>query len=171
MRARDQLLVGTNRGLFALPATAIGAAPQSSAPQRLLGGNAMFVRPVQAAAWSDSALLLVTDRRAHLLSLDRTLQGTNDSASASASDSVFSEFDVQTIGPIHAAAIDARALWVIGRNGVLTRSRVNGATRMLRAGVDLPANVTAIALADSWAWIGTDRGLVRVKRATDGGLP
>ncbi len=171
MRVRDQLLVGTARGLFTLKVSGREDASQNTAPQRLLGRNAMFVRPIQAAAWSDSTLLLVTDRRAHLLSLERTLQSAYDSVASSQSDSVWSEFELQTIAPVHSAAMDARSLWIAGRNGVLTYSRLSGATRMLRAGVDVPARVTAVALDDSWAWIGTDRGIVRVKRASDGGLP
>jgi hypothetical protein len=73
-------------------------------------------------------------------------------------------------GSIAALAADSRTIWIGGSAGVVIVSRADNSVRQLRAGRDLPAEVTAVVLAPGIAWIATRRGLVRIARLPDGGV-
>ncbi len=156
--SRDRLYVGTARGLFVR-----GAAPDG-APPRLVDG--VVPRPVAALAWHDSVLVVLTDLSVQLVPLGGGTAGTTNGVPVS-------EAAIRELGGGLAVAIDARTIWIAGRGGVLAwrRGANPGVARLLRAGSELPAEVTDLALGAEWAWVGTRQGLVRVRRATDGGLP
>jgi ligand-binding sensor domain-containing protein len=78
--------------------------------------------------------------------------------------------DVGRAGPVVAVAMDGRALWVAGPNGVTVIARPGGAARYLPAGTELPGDVTSLALQPRWAWVGTRDGIVRYRREADGSI-
>jgi ligand-binding sensor domain-containing protein len=162
--AGDQLFVGTARGLFVQRASlqGDGDAP-GEAPRRVDG---VAPRPVAALAWHDSVLVVLTDVSVELVPL-------RGGPVRPAREVPVSEVAIRELGGGLSAAIDARTVWIAGRGGVLAwrRGANPGSARLLRAGGELPAEVTDLALSAQWAWVGTRQGLVRVRRATDGGLP
>lgn len=74
----------------------------------------------------------------------------------------------RSVGDITALAADARTVWAGGAFGVLVVDRATGGSRILRVGSDLPDAVTSLLLDPSYVWIGTLRGLVRIRRTSDG---
>ncbi len=185
---RDTLLAGTNSGLFALAVRPVSDVVTDvvthAAPRRVLPAMPALARPVRALAWSDSLLVVATDRMVHLLPVAAVLGGAREAVepgtlrdTAGTRDSVdtallpITETDLRAIGAVFTAAIDARSVWIAGRGGVLAWSRQGGTARVLRTGAELAGAPTALALDDTWAWVGTGQGLVRVRRARDGGLP
>jgi hypothetical protein len=156
----EQLYVGTASGLFRRDARASDAAAQ-----RVAG---VLPRPVSALAWHDSVLLVVSDRSAQLLT-----STSGELVAAAGQGSAAMEFVTTESGTPVRAHVDARSIWIAGASGVLAwrRDRLLEAPRLLRAGAELPALVTDLALGETWAWVGTREGVVRVRRAAEGGLP
>ncbi len=157
----DRLYVGTPSGLFVREARAVGATAQ-----RVHG---VLPRPVSALAWHDSVLLVVSERAAELRTLTEAGQGEGvGSDSLARVELAFAELGM----PVR-AHVDARTLWIAGTAGVLVwrRDRLLEAPRLLRAGAELPAPVTDLVVGDTWAWVGTREGVVRVRLAAEGGLP
>ncbi len=156
--SREQLYVGTTRGLFVQQAVPDGAPPQ------LVEG--VLPRPVSALAWHDSLLVVLTDVSVQLVSLGAGTARTPGTVPVS-------DAAIRELGGGLAVAVDARTIWIAGRGGVLAwrRGANPGVARLLRAGSELPGEVTDLVLTAEWAWVGTRQGLVRVRRATDGGLP
>jgi len=156
----DQLYVGTASGLFRRDARATNAAAQ-----RVAG---VLPRPVSALAWHDSVLLVVSDRAAQLLTIT-----SGEPVATAGPGSAPMEFVTTESGTPVRAHVDARSIWIAGASGVLAwrRDRLLEAPSLLRAGAELPALVTDLALGETWAWVGTREGVVRVRRAAEGGLP
>lgn len=157
----DQLYVGTPGGLFVRDARAEG-----SAVERVPG---VLPRPVTALAWHDSVLLVVSERAAELCLLTDAGPGQRLRADSLAR----LELALADIGVPLRAHVDARSLWIAGTAGVLVwrRDRLLDAPRLLRAGAELPAAITDLVVDDTWAWVGTREGVVRVRLAAEGGLP
>jgi len=175
LQVTDSLFIGTNDGLSVMSASVPAADEARATPRRLFAGHPALLRPVQALAWSDSLLLIVTDRRALLMPLRDAMRGAPLPERAGVDSLWFSEpiaeRELASVGAVVAAAMDVRSVWIAGSRGVLALARDGGALRVLLAGSELPGEVTALALDDEWAWIGTNNGLVRVRRARGGGLP
>jgi len=163
----EQLYVGTASGLYRRDARPVGAAAQ-----RVVG---MLPRPVSALAWHDSVLLVVSASAAHLLAVgvDGRVRGAVSRDDARQDSAAGLELVVAAVGVPVRAHVDARSIWIAGSSGVLAwrRDRLLDAPRLLRADAELPALVTDIVLGDTWAWVGTREGVVRVRRAVEGGLP
>jgi len=68
-------------------------------------------------------------------------------------------------------AIDERAMWLAGTEGVVMVSRTSGAVRVLRVGVDLPGPVLDVLAQRDWLFLATPQGLVRYRRTADGMVP
>lgn len=169
------LLIGSTDGVYAMSATPPSAGEVRETVRRLLPSLPAFRRPIDALAWSDSVLLVVTDQRAHLLPLRNVVGATGaiDSASLEGmrTHAAVPDHELAAVGPVVAAAVDGRAVWIAGARGLLAFARDAGVLRVLYAGQTLPENITALALDGEWAWVGTNNGLVRLRRARDGGLP
>jgi hypothetical protein len=118
-------------------------------------------RPIRALASSDSTLIVATSDE--LFAVDvrsgEVLPGVAGAGLTTTS-----------VGAISALAADARTIWVGGSAGVMIVSRADNYVRQLRAGRELPAEVTSIVLTPTIAWIATRRGLVRLARLPDGGV-
>ncbi len=171
----DTLVIGTDDGLSVMSARVPSAVGVRAVPRPLFAGNPALSRTIQALAWSDSLLLIVTARRALLLSRRDAMRGALPGTSARV-DSVWwgepiPQRELVAVGAVVAAAMDARSIWIAGARGVLALTRDGGALRVMYAGSELPGDVTALSLGEEWAWIGTNRGLVRVRRSREGGLP
>lgn len=157
----DRLFVGTPSGLFVREARAVG-----TAAHRVPG---VLPRPVSALAWHDSVLLVVSERAAELRTLTDAGQGDGVGSDVTAA----VDLAMTDIGVPLRAHVDARSLWIAGPVGVLAwrRDRLMDAPRLLRAGAELPAPVTDLVVGETWAWVGTREGVVRVRLAAEGGLP
>lgn len=168
--AEELLFAATDRGVFvrsANPAPDAEVIALPSAGSSVMGG-------VLALAWNDSVLLVVSGADARLVPRPRTIAEVEGAASRmrSAALEVFGRSELQQLGPIVAANVDDRSVWVVGERGVLSWTRDGGhSTRWLPAGGDLPPTFTALALDAQWAWLGSRTGLIRVARGRDGGLP
>lgn len=68
-------------------------------------------------------------------------------------------------------AIDGTTIAASTLDGVLVLSRVSRIARTLRAGSDLPGQINDVLLTPGALWIATTRGVVRLRRLTDGSLP
>jgi len=171
----DTLLIGANDGLYVLSAREPLPDGGGMTPRRVWSAQPALDRPVQALATSDSLLLVVTDRRAVILSLREVIRPSirpeRGSVDSVLSRELISERDLASVGTVVAAAMDERSIWIAGSRGVLALARDGGVLRVLSVGTELPGDVTALALDDEWAWVGTNNGLVRVRRARAGGLP
>ena len=66
--------------------------------------------------------------------------------------------------------MDDRSIVMVGTDGVVVLRRAGG-VRALRALRDIPGPVLDVALGREWIWLATPEGLVRLSRASDGGLP
>jgi ligand-binding sensor domain-containing protein len=157
----DRLFVGTPSGLFVRAARAVTATAQ-----RVPG---VLARPVSALAWHDSVLLVVSERAAALYPL--TDAGQREGFGTDAL--VGRELALAEIGVPLRAHLDARSLWIAGTAGVLVwqRDQHTDVPRLMRVGAELPAPVTDLVVGDTWAWVGTREGVVRVRLAAEGGLP
>ncbi len=170
--AEDVLFVGTDRGLYAVS----GSAPDADDPSlaatdaRLVLGN---TGRVMAAAWSDSVVLVATSNGAYLLRRPRSLAEVSPLDASVRRDSValLARTDLAALGPIVAAAVDDRTVWLAGPRGVWARPRAGGTARLLPASGGPDTDFTALVIDGRWAWVGTHAGLIRVARAPDGGLP
>lgn len=175
LRVAETLLIGTNDGVYILAAREPVGDGGRAPPRRVLSTQPALGRPVQALASSDSLLLIVTDRRAIVLSLREAIGPARPPARGSVDSLVSRELiperELAIVGTVVAAAMDARSIWIAGTRGVLAMARDGGVLRVISVGSELPGDVTALALDDEWAWVGTNNGLVRVRRAREGGLP
>ncbi len=182
-RSGSVLLVGTARGVFALDADRPGTAAAVAA---LWPDSRALQAPIRALATSDSMVLVVTDGEAVLFRAPDRITGAelrvpsvtsgasrslNDASDSSVSASGRAYVDIRALGPVVAAALDERSVWVAGEGGVMSWGRDGAAPKVLRGGRELPAAVSDVLLDDRVVWIGTRQGLVRVQRAREGGLP
>jgi hypothetical protein len=153
-RRGDTLWIGTDAGVAVLPAG-------ESRPRRLRSVEASprLARPVSALAIADTVLAVGTT------SGELFLLHTGDGRELPPPLA-----DVGRAGPVVAVAMDGRALWVAGPNGVTVIARPGGAARYLPAGTELPGDVTSLALQPRWAWVGTRDGIVRYRREADGSI-
>ena len=150
----DTLWVASSSGLFLVR----GASPDSL-PRRVNIQDARLIRPVLALAGSDSLVAVVTDR--DLLVIDP------------ATASLVSRFDavnIAPISPVSAMSMDANTIWLTGPGGVLVVARSSGASRLLPAPGPIPAEAMDVVLDPDFAWIATTEGVVRLRRASDGGV-
>lgn len=163
--AEELLFAATDRGVFVRSANPTGDATVAALalPSATSGGA------VWQLAWSDSVLLVVTSAEARLVPRPRTIAGA--SAVGAEVQVVFRRGELQQLGPIVAAEVDSRSVWVVGERGVLSWTREGASARWLSAGGDLPSTFTALAIDEEWAWLGSRAGVVRVARGRDGGLP
>jgi hypothetical protein len=76
--------------------------------------------------------------------------------------------DVLQIGRPLRVAIDDRAMWAAGSDGVIMVSRRTGAVRVLRVGGDLPGPALDLVAQRDWLFVGTPQGLMRFRRGADG---
>jgi ligand-binding sensor domain-containing protein len=169
-----RLLMATPSGIVARDADA--DAEDAGAAERPIALREALGEPVVGMAHSDSLLLVITQREARLMPASnlaaRSPSAPVPSSAASLSPSpADSTQDVRAIGLVRRAAMDARAAWIAGASGVLVWPRDRSPARLLEVGRDLPAEVTDVALDDEFAWIGTARGLLRIRRASNGGVP
>ena len=148
----DTLWMGTSGGVVAMPA--------NGALLRPAGVDPALRRPIRALAWSDTVLLAATD--------DAVLQL---SPKGGVEPSRIVVLDVRQVGTVTRLAMDDRTIWLAGSNGVLIMARNSGATRLLRIPTDLPGPALDVVASRDWLWIATPFGLVRLRRASDGGLP
>jgi hypothetical protein len=149
----DTLWIGSDAGLVALPAGATSMA-------RPVGADPALRRPIRAMAWSDTMLLVATDDA--LLHL-----APRGGREPSRLDGV----DPRQVGQVTQLAIDERTIWIAGSEGVLVLNRATGGQRLLRVGPQLPAPALDVVAGRDWLWIATPEGLVRWRRAADGGVP
>jgi ligand-binding sensor domain-containing protein len=68
-------------------------------------------------------------------------------------------------------AIDGTTIAASTLDAVLVLSRVSRIARTLRAGSDLPGQINDVLLTPGALWVATTRGVVRLRRLTDGSLP
>jgi ligand-binding sensor domain-containing protein len=153
----DTLWAGTESGLLAIPrpdALAGGALARPRAQDPALR------RPVRSLAWSDTVLLAATDDAVLRLAPRGGAEPVRIPA-----------LDVLQVGQVTRVAIDERAMWLAGTQGVVMLSRQTGALRILRAPVDVPGPVLDVVASRDWLWLGTPQGLVRYRRTADGLVP
>lgn len=153
----DTLWAGTESGLLAIPrpdAQAGGALARPRAQDPALR------RPVRSLAWSDTVLLAATDDAVLRLAPRGGVEPVRIPA-----------LDVLQVGQVTRVAIDERAMWLAGTQGVVMLSRQTGALRILRAPVDVPGPVLDVVASRDWLWLGTPQGLVRYRRTADGLVP
>ena len=150
----DTLWVGTDAGLLAIPTPNTAVGGQLSRP---LGNDPALRRPVRSLAWSDSVLLALTDDAVMQLAP----RGGVEPARVPA-------LDVLQVGRPLRVAIDDRAMWAAGSDGVIMVSRRTGAVRVLRVGVDLPGPALDLVAQRDWLFVGTPQGLIRFRRGSDG---
>lgn len=153
----DTLWAGTESGLLAISrpdAQAGGALARPRAQDPALR------RPVRSLAWSDSVLLAATDDAVLRLAPRGGVEPVRIPA-----------LDVLQVGQVTRVAIDERAMWLAGTQGVVMLSRQTGALRILRAPVDVPGPVLDVVASRDWLWLGTPQGLVRYRRTADGLVP
>ena len=161
----DALLIATSTGLLVR-----SAAPGDRTAVRSLAADARLNRSISALATNDTVVLVVTDREAHLPNASLFVS-PDVGAPASLQPMTWPTIDVREIGPVVSASVDARTAWIAGVRGVIAWPRDGQSARVLRAGREIPLDVRDIAIDDTWAWIGTSQGVVRLRRARDGGLP
>lgn len=147
----DTLWIGTSSGLLALPPTGTLSRP--------LGADPALRRRVHALAWSDTLLLAATDDG--VLALNP--KGGSEPARVLA-------LDVAQVGQVTRLAMDDRTIVMAGTDGVLVLQR-SGGVRVLRAPTDFQGPALDVVLSRDWMWIATPAGLLRLRRASDGGLP
>ena len=150
----DTLWVGSDAGVLLLR----GASPDS-APRTVSINDARLSRSILALASSDSLVAAATDRDLLVI--------------APATASLVARFDavnISPVSPVSAMAMDAATIWLAGRGGVLVVSRSSGAARLLPAPGPIPAQALDVVLDPDFAWIATPAGVVRLRRASDGGV-
>jgi len=152
----DTLWIGTEGGLFALPSPNEVTGGTLTRP---LGNDPALRRPIRALAWSDSVLLAAGDDA--VLSL---------APRAGREPSRVDGLDARVVGQVTRVGIDERSMWLAGTDGVIIAARSSNGIRVLRVGSDLPGAVLDVVASRDWMWVGTTAGLVRFRRAADGGL-
>ncbi len=157
----DTLWIGTGAGLVALAGgNGAGLNVASGALTRPNGAEPALRRPIRAMAWSDSILLAATD--------DGVLQLTPRRASEPVR---VPDLDGRQVGQVTRLAMDDRTIFLAGTEGLLVASRRGGPRSLLRVPRDIPGAVTDVVASRDWLWVGTPFGIVRFRRAADGGLP
>jgi len=151
----DTLWIGTSAGLVALT-----GGTSNGTLVRPLGSEPALRRPIRALTWSDSVLLAVTDDGVLQLTPRRPSPPTRVIA-----------LDVQQVGLPTRIFMDDRTVFLAGTQGLIVMNRRDNGLRVLRVPNDLPSNVTDVVASRDWLWIGTAAGLLRMRRAADGGLP
>ena len=147
----DTLWIGTEAGLVALLPTGELTQPRSVDPA--------LRRRVTALAWSDSVLLAGANDGVLQLRPGGAFEPTRLMA-----------LDVAQVGQLTRLAMDDRSIVMVGTDGMLVLQRAGG-VRVLAAPRDIPGPVLDVALAQDWIWLATPDGLVRLRRAGDGGVP
>ncbi|MCC6241283.1 MAG: hypothetical protein IT353_00495 [Gemmatimonadaceae bacterium] len=148
----DTLWIGSESGLLALP--------PSGALARPLARDPALRRPVLALAWSDTVLLAATEDAVLRVSPTGGAEPTR------------LDVDVRQVGILTRVAIDDYSIVIAGTEGLLVlRRRAGGGIQLLRAPRDVPGPVFDVVLSRDWIWCATSEGLVRLRRASDGGLP
>jgi ligand-binding sensor domain-containing protein len=147
----DTLWIGTTEGLFALPAGGALARPAAADPA--------LRRRIAALAWSDSTLVVATDNGVMRLA-----------PRGGAEPERIAALNIALVGQVTKLAIDERTIVVTGTDGVLLMQR-NGGVRLLRIPSDVPAPALDVAMSREWIWLATPVGVVRLRRASDGGVP
>ncbi len=147
----DTLWIGAETGLMALP--------PSGALLRPLGADPALRRRIVALAWSDSVLLAASDDAV----LQLAPRGGREPTRVMA-------LDVAQVGQVTRLAMDDRTIVMAGTDGVVVLQRAGG-VRVLRVPRDIPAPALDVVMSRDWIWIATPDGLVRLRRAGDGGLP
>lgn len=153
----ERLWIGSDAGLLTLNTGDPAAAPERAAAT---AGEVRLRRPILAIAASDSMLFAATADEVFAIDSRSDRVG----AAALPGEGAF------VWRGITALAADPQTVWLGGSDGVRVISRATGASRELRTGRDVPAEVTGIALAPGVAWIATRRGVVRLARQADGGI-
>jgi hypothetical protein len=153
----DTLWAGTESGLLAIPRPDVLAGGALARPR---AQDPALRRPVRSLAWSDSVLLAATDDAVLRLAPRGGVEPVRIPA-----------LDVLQVGQVTRVAIDERAMWLAGTQGVVMLSRQTGALRILRAPVDVPGPVLDVVASRDWLWLGTPQGLVRYRRTADGLVP
>lgn len=153
----DTLWAGTDAGLIALPSpnTAVGGTLMRPA-----GADPALRRAIRSLAWSDSVLLAATDDAVLAVAPRGGVEPQRVQA-----------LDALQVGRVTRVAIDERAMWLAGTEGVVMVSRTSGAVRVLRVGVDLPGPVLDVLAQQDWLFLATPQGLVRYRRTADGMVP
>ncbi len=152
----DTLWMGTEGGLLALPTPSGVTGGSLSRP---LGVDPALRRPVRALAWSDTVLLAATDDAVLALAP----RGGREPQRIDV-------LDTRLVGQVTRLAIDERTMWLAGTDGLVMTVRGTNAVRVLRVGVDLPGPALDVLLTRDWLWVATPQGLMRFRRASDGGL-
>ena len=147
----DTLWIGTAVGLVALPGGGTLSAP--------IGRDPALRRRITALAWSDTVLLAATDDGVLRLAPHGGVEPERMLA-----------LDVAQVGQVTRLAIDDRTIVMAGTEGVVVLRRAGG-VRVLRAPTDIPGPVLDVVMSRDFIWFATPDGLVRVRRASDGGLP
>lgn len=153
----DTLWAGTEAGLLAIPQPNGSA---GGALTRPLARDPALRRPVRSLAWSDSVLLVATDDAVLRVAPRGGVEPERIPA-----------LDVLQVGQVTRVAIDDRALWLAGTNGVVMVSRRTGALRVLRSPGDVAGPVLDLVASRDWLWLATPQGLVRYRRTSDGLIP
>jgi hypothetical protein len=125
---------------------------------RPVGADPALRRRITALAWSDSVLLAAGDDGVMQLAPRGGVEPTR----------VLS-LDVSQVGQLTRLAIDERTIVMAGTDGVLIAIR-GGGLRVLRAPAQVPGPVLDVLLSREFIWLATPEGLVRLRRATDGGV-
>lgn len=146
----DTLWIGTATGLVALP--------PSGTLSRPLGADPALRRRITALAFSDTVLLAAGDNG--VLALNPR-GGVEPSRILS--------LDAAQVGQVTRLAIDDRTIVLAGTDGVVVLRRAGGA-RVLRVPSDVPGPVLDMVLSRDFVWLATPEGLVRLRRAADGGV-
>ncbi len=151
----DTLWIGSEAGLLAFGQIS----GKSPALLRPLGADPALRGRVTALAFSDSVLLAATDRGVVQLSPRGGVEPFRVLA-----------LNVADVGQVTRLAMDDRTVVMAGLDGVVVMQRAGG-IRLLRVGTDLPGAALDVVMSRDWLWIATPEGLVRLRRAGDGGLP
>ena len=146
----DTLWMGTESGLVALPPSGVLSRP--------LGTEPALRRRITALAWSDTMLLAATDNGVLRLAPGGGVEPARVLA-----------LDGAPVGPVTRLAVDDRAIVMAGLEGVVILKR-SGGVRVLRVPYDVPGPALDVVMSRDWLWIATPEGLVRLRRASDGGL-
>lgn len=153
----DTLWAGTEGGVVAIASPLLA---DRAALLRPSGADPALRRPVRALAWSDSVLLAATDDAVLRIAPRGGVAPTRVAA-----------LDGQQVGRITRVAIDDRAMWLAGTDGVIMLSRQTGNLRVLRAPIDVPGPVLDLVASRDWLWLATPQGLIRLRRSADGLVP
>lgn len=186
-RFGDELLVATATGVTLQsvlpPASTPGEGQGAAAFPSQVGGRPLVtpdgrrVPPATVLARHDSLLLVASDRTLAMYVLPaNALDASGAVRTAPLMVTPLSHTPVALqnaawLGPIVAARIDERAVWIAGRDGVLAWSHRGTAPRRLDVGRELSGPIGDLVLDAEWAWTATAAGVVRIRRARDGGLP